>query len=439
MSEPNDRKREFTIKYKDESDKRINPYNDDFKKERCPITKSLKKLCNTNCLLCFSRSFASSYRAKQWSPYNKVLPRQIFRSTHTIYKFDCETCHHEFETTPHSISNMNSWCGYCGNKYLCFDGNCTFCYNKSFLTSDKSYYWSNTNKQDPRLVYKCANDSYKFDCDVCKHTFEIVLNNITTGNQWCGFCGNVQLCNDNGCKYCENKSFAICPNSIYWSKKNDKIPRNVFLNSHKKYIFDCPDCKNEYTASLQDVANGHWCGCVKNKTEAKLYKFLLNNYPTIKIEKQKKIPWCKNEKNNYLPFDFFIQYYQLIIELDGRQHFKQVLNWTPPKEQQETDLYKTKVANEHNYSMVRLFQEDVWSDKNDWQNKLKGTIKKYDQVTNILIGEIYNNTDYEKYINNYNNNVNNDNDNNITNDNNNNNDITNDNNNNNENDEFDFT
>ncbi len=48
-----------------------------------------------------------------------------------------------------------------------------------------------------------------------------------------------------------------------------------------------------------------------------------------------------------------------------------------------------KSTNDHNYSIIRIIQDDVWNDKNNWQQNLTDAIKFYDQPINILIGEIY--------------------------------------------------
>jgi len=66
------------------------------------------------------------------------------------------------------------------------------------------------------------------------------------------------------------------------------------------------------------------------------------------------------QKKKHLPFDFCIQEHKIIIELDGRQHFKQVSNWCSPEEQFENDKFKEDCANNNGYSVIRLLQHDVF-------------------------------------------------------------------------------
>lgn len=48
------------------------------------------------------------------------------------------------------------------------------------------------------------------------------------------------------------------------------------------------------------------------------------------------------------------------------------------------------LANKYDYSVIRIYQPDVFNNKNDWKNKLTEAIKKYKKVTNVFIGKIYN-------------------------------------------------
>jgi len=77
-----------------------------------------------------------------------------------------------------------------------------------------------------------------------------------------------------------------------------------------------------------------------------------------------------------LPFDFVIEDLNIIIELDGEQHFKQISNWTSPEIQIEKDKYKLKCANENGFSIIRLLQNDVSKDKFNWKEEIKSSISK---------------------------------------------------------------
>lgn len=142
-------------------------------------------------------------------------------------------------------------------------------------------------------------------------------------------------------------------------------------------------CNNEFETSLNVIISNHWCPFCKNKTELKLFEWLKQRF---KIQIQVKFDWCKNIRK--LPFDFLLQEYKVIIELDGRQHFEQVSNWQTPKKTQENDNFKNKLALENGYRMIRICQRIVFNDQEDWENQLINAINKADKY--IEIGNVYN-------------------------------------------------
>lgn len=162
-------------------------------------------------------------------------------------------------------------------------------------------------------------------------------------------------------------------------------PHNVFKCSGKKYWFICEN-KHLFDCTLNNINNGFWCPVCVNKTERKLYEQLLQTYPNI--ISQFRVDWCKNliSKRN-LPFDFVLEEQKVIIELDGNQHFMQVMNWKTPEENLKNDQYKEKCANTNGYSIIRILQEDVWNDNYNWLNELTQNIIKI--TSENIIQNIY--------------------------------------------------
>lgn len=95
-----------------------------------------------------------------------------------------------------------------------------------------------------------------------------------------------------------------------------------YINSHVKVIIICKKHKEFEQLPLNHI-NGQGCPFCKNKTEGMLFLKLKKVYRDIKC--QFKADWCKNIY--HLPFDFLIPEYNIIIELDGKQHFEQVASW----------------------------------------------------------------------------------------------------------------
>ena len=338
----------------------------------CPYCSNSKLCNNFECNLCFDNSFASHSKAIYWSNKNELKPNNVFKNSAKKYWFECECLH----IILISLNNINNgcWCPYCSNppKNLCNDEKCKKCFNNSFASHEKSKYWSDKNKLKPREVFKNSNTKYLFDC-VCSHNFDSNLANINNGC-WCPYCSNPpkNLCNDEKCKKCFNNSFASHEKSKYWSDKNKLKPREVFKKTDKKILFNCDKCYHEFIISLDNLNAGKWCPKCINKTEQKLYDKLIKLYSTL--EQQFKVEWCKNK--TYLPFDFIIPEYKIIIELDGLQHFKQVHNWSSPEVQEQNDKYKMKCANNNGFSIIRILQEDVFYDTYNWLKELDDNIIK---------------------------------------------------------------
>ena len=142
-------------------------------------------------------------------------------------KFDC------------SISNIISsyWCPYCSNQKLCDNEDCIECFEKSFASHEKSKFWCNLNKDNPRQIFKGTNKKYLFNCDECKHNFESSIYPIVSKNNWCQYCYNHKLCNKEYCYECFEKSFASHEKSKYWSPKNKDNPRYIFKKVLVLYIY----------------------------------------------------------------------------------------------------------------------------------------------------------------------------------------------------------
>jgi very-short-patch-repair endonuclease len=135
----------------------------------------------------------------------------------------------------------------------------TILFEKSFASHEKSKYWSDKNLLKPNDVMKGTHKKYIFNCD-CGHEFESAIQNIIK-NSWCSYCSNPprKLCDNIDCKKCLEKSFANHEKAHYWSDKNNILPRQVFINSNTKYIFNC-SCGHEFETTIDSInRRDNWC------------------------------------------------------------------------------------------------------------------------------------------------------------------------------------
>lgn len=181
-------------------------------------------------------------------------------------------------------------------------------YDGTFALHEKSQFWSKKNLCNPEDVSMCSNKKFYFDCIECGHEIFMPLNHIARGS-WCKYCAN-NLCDDVGCDYCLNKSFASHPMASMWSPLNDIEARDVRKGSDKKFYFDCTDCGHTFESALYSLktdksciycANQRVCGdkeCTHcfNKTIASLE--IVNRWS----DKNKEKPWevLKYSNRNFI-------------------------------------------------------------------------------------------------------------------------------------------
>lgn len=373
----------------------------------CPYCANRKLCDNDECNYCYNMSLASCILAIYWSDKNNVSARQIFKNSTKKIWFDCIKCGHDFESKPSDIKSKNLPCPYCGRQKLCNNEECNTCYDNSFASHIFSKFWSDKNNITPRQAFKHSDEKYLFECDKCNHEFERCPRGIDKNLQ-CPYCSHIakKLCDNNECITCYERSFASHEFSKKWSDRNVANPRQVFKCSDIKYWFKCNDCNNDFESKPCKIIHSHYgCPICVNKTEHKLYNILIKIYSNI--VRAKKFDWCIGNKKKHYPFDFFLPDQNLIIELDGRQHFNDMKCWkNVAADQRSRDVYKMIKANENGYNMIRLLQTDVLMDKNNWEQLLETAINNlnpmytFGKVINqyIAIDDIYNEHIFDMYM-----------------------------------------
>jgi hypothetical protein len=210
------------------------------------------------------------------------------------------------------------------------------------------------------------------------------------------------------------KFISVGPN--FWRNiENQKEYMNWLYKELKYEIME-----DWYKLSQYDIKNNHGSGLLY--IYVSLSKLIINIYPEYNWDESKfknlkgeticnnfleenykdiiwgfYTNWCKNEKTDrHFPFDFCIEEYKNIIEIDGEQHFEEIKQWkNNPKENRERDKYKMECANKNGYTIIRILWEDIYEDKNDWKEKLKEAIKLYDIPSRIYLSNKY--KEYEEY------------------------------------------
>jgi very-short-patch-repair endonuclease len=308
--------------------------------------------------------------------YSKVQYKKAIEKVIII----CKT-HGDFKLTPNKHLSRADGCKICGRELI---GDKLRKTTEDFVKEAKLKHVDENGVpiyHYEKVDYKNMGTKVSIICK--KHG----IFNQTPGNHLYGY----------GCKKCRNdnsgSSQRLTKEQFIEKAKLKHIDENsfplysyekvIYTNSHTDVIITCK-LHDDFTQRPNNHLNGMKCPLCKQKTEAKLYDKLLPIYPSL--VSQFKQEWCKNLR--HLPFDFCIPEHKIIIELDGRQHFQQVSNWSSPEEQFENDKYKEKCANDNKYSAIRILQDDVLNDTYDWCKELCDAIeeiKNGDEIVNIYL------------------------------------------------------
>tara|TARA_B100001250_G_scaffold413435_1_gene447569 strand:- start:906 stop:1964 length:1059 start_codon:yes stop_codon:yes gene_type:complete len=327
------------------------------------------------------KSFSSHPKAEFWDyERNDSLPRDVFKNSHKKYFFNCGDCEHTFCIRLNDVSQRERWCPYCANQKLCSNNTCVQCFHKSFASDPKAKFWDyEKNGKYPRDVFKNTHKKHHFNCGNCGHTFDKQLNKVSKGS-WCFYCSHTKLCLDSTCEMCFKNSFASHPKAEFWDyEKNEKSPRQVFKNAHKKYYFNC-DCGNGFVTNLLNVSqNGNWCPkCATHKRHSQIsitWLDFLQGFYNIKIlhavndkEHQIKIDnkqyfvdgYCK-EQNTV--FEFNGDFWHGNPEMYDQNH----INVRSLKTFGE--LYKNTLKKKQDFHNAGYKYVDIW--ERDWRNAIK--------------------------------------------------------------------
>lgn len=342
------------------------------------------KLCGIpSCEFCSERSMASHPMSQMWSDRNEKPAHQVSRGNDKKFWFRCSTCEHEYDIVPYYMKENRSYCPYCTHQKLC-EGDCKKCHEMSCATHERMVEeWSAENKKKPHQVFLHSNQIFIFDCRECHHIFRTQPNHCIRSGKGCPYCASQKLCDQENCKICFEKSFASHPRMACWSEKNTLNPRMTFKGSNSRAVFQCDVCPTEFDTRLYNVLTGYWCPGCKNKSESKMLAFLREEYPSCQT--QLRYDWCRfSETNNMMPFDFGLEKEKILIELDGVQHFEQVSNWKSPESVQAKDIEKMRKAIEAGYSVIHIFQVEMWEDHYDWRTIMKEQIEHVRSHTKVV-------------------------------------------------------
>ena len=222
----------------------------------------------------------------------------------TKVKIYCKRCNTYFYQTP-NIHLRGGGCDKCNHKEAYIERVKRAA--KSFIIKAKQIHGDKYNYDD--VDYKNAKLPVRIKCNTCGHVFYQNPNNHLRG-QGCSSCyGNTKKTKE---QFIENAR-KIHGNKYDYSKvvyKNNRTPMKIKCNKCNKYFY-------------QDAGNhlsGQGCPyCASSNGEKKIAEILTNN--TIEFKQEYIFKDCKDKR--VLPFDFYLPLFNVCIEFQGKQHYKE--------------------------------------------------------------------------------------------------------------------
>ena len=138
----------------------------------------------------------------------------------------------------------------------------------------------------------------------------------------------------------------------------EKSENHITISGHHQSMWLCKcDCGNFKIVRGSDLHSGQTnsCGCMISSGEYYLITYLMSN--NIKYEYQKRFDDCRGIGDKPLSYDFYLPYYNLLIEYQGMQHYKPVILFGGEEQfeiQQEHDRRKREYAKSNGYNLLEI-------------------------------------------------------------------------------------
>ena len=231
---------------------------------------------------------------------------------------------------------------------------------------------------------------YKYHCNKCGYK---------------GWLEESQLKRERGCSCCAGKVVVENINSIWHTDKwmipiinDDEFCKTHTHGSSDRIIPTCPNCgrKLNKSSKVSNIYNFHSIGCICSDKISYGEKVAYNVLEQLDVDfttqlSKMNFKWC----NNYL-YDFYINSYNILIEVQGEQHYIQTTRKGERvktlEEEQENDRLKKELAlsngiKDENYLVIDCRKSELEFIK---QNIINSKLSKLFDLSKINWSKVQN-------------------------------------------------
>ena len=225
-------------------------------------------------------------------------------------------------------------------------------------------------------LYCLKHDYHNYDRKGNKVGYQLSCSNFYNNKSRCSYCGK------NKTHYKDSLAYK-CPQvaKMIAIEENDLTFEdcyNISCFSKRKFYFKCFDCGmiSDKRIRLSDIViRGYSCKYCSDGISIP-EKFIVNILKQLKIEFKTQLnksdfKWC-----GYFRYDFYLPKYNIIIEANGMQHYKEcTLTKRTLEQEQWNDLFKYKCAKSHvnnyividcRYSELKWLKENIIKELSDY-------------------------------------------------------------------------
>lgn len=203
-----------------------------------------------------------------------------------------------------------------------------------------------------------SNGEHTYDCPICANIRRTESKRRSSSNSL------------------ETFRAVLSDSKIYPYNGYQLIEGQVFLNNKQNLRVLCDNCHKEFNLSLVNARQGRKCPNCRNSRIRRnsngcvtIEQWLAEH--DIEFEREKTFDWLIFKRKMFL--DFYLPEYNLAIEFDGQQHFKETIysNKEDLKLTKRRDSMKSKLCKDNGLDLIRIRYND------DIESILSGTFNDY--------------------------------------------------------------
>ena len=297
---------------------------------------------------------------KRLDDVNKnIRPLEEYQGYHTKIKFQCLLDGNVWKNSPASIFQMHG-CPKCAGKL-----------------SDEEIKERVESFEYLEFISRKGN-SVTCKCKICGYQFSKRSAYFLEHHEKCPCCSNSIVVP-------RVNSIMVTHPEIYNMLKDKEFGKTVTYGSTKRTDFICPRCGNVINTTILNVyENGLSCkACSDGISFPNKFIYNILKINSIKFKTEKTFEWSKNKR-----YDFYIPSTNIIIEVNGLQHYERAYSKTGRtlEEEIENDTIKKELAllngiKESNYIVIDArYSEIDWIVNSIRKTELMNIIKLDDDI-----------------------------------------------------------